>query len=279
MMELDSNGNDQLLIDGDFDYEEFQFSPSGVQIAAEINGYRGGDDQILVYDLQSGTSRQLTFDYPHFEPTWSPDGRKIAMSANKSAAQNIVVVAVDGTGEETWITDDEHASGFPDWSPTGDFIAYEAPNGPSETDIFMYSFIDSTISVVVDSPGNQKNARVSPNGRFIAYESDQTRTQEVFVADLLTGAKTSVSDGGGLRPAWGENGSTLYYALGGTLYVVDVSTSSDFRVLGQPRVVHQVGDLFFFDVSDNGRVGLASRQTGDVNHVEYILNWSSTLDK
>jgi len=279
MIEIDANGNEQLIIDGDFDYEEFQFSPSGDQIAAEINGYRGGDDQIVVYDLQSGTSRQITFDYPHFEPTWSPDGRRIAMSANSTSAQNIVVVAVDGTGEETWITDDELASGFPDWSPTGDFIAYEAPNGPSETDIFMYSFIDSTISVAVDAPGNQKNARVSPNGRFIAYESDQTRTQEVFVADLLTGARTSVSDGGGSRPAWGEDGSTLYYLLGGTLFVVDVSTTSDFRVLGQPSVVHEVGDLFFFDVSDRGRIGIAKRQTGDVNKAEFILNWSSTLEK
>jgi Tol biopolymer transport system component len=279
MMAIDASGNEQLIIDGDFDYEEFQFSPSGDQIAAEINGYRGGDDQIIVYDLSSGTSRQLTFDYPHYEPTWSPDGRKIAMSINKTAAKNIVLVAVDGIGEETWITNDNLASGYPDWSPTGDFIAYEAPNGPSETDIFMYSFIDSTISVAVDAPGNQKNARVSPNGRFIAYESDQTRTQEVFVADLLTGAKTAVSDGGGSRPAWGENGSMLYYSLGGTLFVVDVNTTSDFRALSQPRIVHEVGDLFYFDVSDQGRIAVARRQISDVNKAEFILNWSSTLDK
>ena len=279
MVSFDESGNPYKLLDEEWDYEEFQFSPSGDQVAVEINGYKGGDDQILIYDLIAGTSQQLTFGDAHFEPTWSPEGDRIAMVSQKKGGQDIGIKNIDGSDDITWITDNQTLQEGPDWSPTGEFIAYVSANSTSDSDILVYSIKDGTNSTVVDDPRNQTYPRVSPDGRFIAYESSQTRTTEVFVLNLETGSKTPVTQNGGFRPTWSKNGSKLYYALGSTLYEIDVSITDGFRVLGQPRMAFDAGSEFYFDVSDRGQIAAARKMTGESVTIEIIQNWSSTLEK
>ncbi len=278
MVEFEGDGSVTRLFEKNLDYEEFQISSSGDQLIAEVNGYENGRDQILLFDFKSGTSRQVTFDGLYFEPTFSPDGERIAMISNNGGAQNIAELKINGTGELNWLTSNSNVTGAPDWSPTGAFIAYDEASVDSETDIWIYSFSDSSQHLVVEDPGSQMFPRISHDGKFIAYQSDQTRATEVFVVDMETGAKTLITQDGGFRPVWGLNGESLYYSLGNTLMVVDVSITDGFRVLGKPRSAIEVGDEFYFDVSDQGRIVVARRQSRGSVVVEIVQNWSSTLE-
>ena len=87
---------------------------------------RGENTDIYVMD-SDGKHRQrvTTHDAEDIQPTWSPDGRKIAFVSNRNQGFiQIWVIDADGRNpirltDGVW---DEH----PDWSPDGQKIAYQA---------------------------------------------------------------------------------------------------------------------------------------------------------
>jgi len=277
MMTLNDDGEMTVLIESVLDYEEFQFSPSGRSIVAEINGYENGQDQILLFDLQEGILRQLTFTESYFEPTMSPDESRVAFASNANSAQNIAILRLDGVGEKEWITANSHVSGDPDWAPSGGMITFDQGSESNELDIWMYSLQDGESKALVEDPGNQMYPRFSHSSRYIAYQSNQTRTTQVWVFDMLTGAKTKVSQHGGFRPVWGPDDRVLYFSNGVELVSIDVSTSDGFAVRGQEKVVVEVGVRFFFDVSDQGRIAIAKQSGESALSMELIQNFPQTL--
>lgn len=59
-----------------------------------------------------------------YNPTWSPNGKKIAFACEKDDP-NICVANADGTDHQT-ITGDAGKEYDPDWSPTGEKIVYSS---------------------------------------------------------------------------------------------------------------------------------------------------------
>jgi DNA-binding winged helix-turn-helix (wHTH) protein len=62
------------------------------------------------------------------EPTWSPDGRYIAYSSDRSGKFDIWVQQVSG-GDPIQITKGPGHNWQPDWSPDGKYIAYRSEEG------------------------------------------------------------------------------------------------------------------------------------------------------
>jgi hypothetical protein len=62
-------------------------------------------------------------------PTWSPDGSRIAFTGLSAGVSNLFVVNVDGTGLRR-LTDGRAAALHPSWSPDGKSIAYVTDIGP-----------------------------------------------------------------------------------------------------------------------------------------------------
>jgi Tol biopolymer transport system component len=91
---------------------------------------------LWVMDADGSNRRRLTTSgkATDYNPTWSPDGRRIAFRTTRGASapgvdpSNIFVINADGSGERqlTPPTRDRRASGglFPAWSPRGDRIAF-----------------------------------------------------------------------------------------------------------------------------------------------------------
>ncbi len=278
MTELTGDGQIRTLIAEQMDFEEFQFSPSGDQIISEINGYQNGVDQLLLFELDSGNSRQISFGEQFFEPSLSPDGRELVFSSILNGSQNIGHMRIDGRCGVTWLTRSDINSGDPDWSPSGEFVVYDEASLESGFDIWKYSLGDSTAVRLVEESGGQMYPRVSPDSRFVVYQSDQTRQTQVFVHDMETGTRQIVTREGGYRPAWGPEGESIYYRLRNDLMVVDVSTDDGFTLDGQETLVTSVGSDFYFDVSDNGRIAIAKRSGESSVLVDIVLNWSSALE-
>src|SRR2546423_1534056 len=58
---------------------------------------RGGGLAIFVMDLQKKTIQRLTNTDNNFGPAWSPDGKKIVFSSDRSGRPQIYVINADGT--------------------------------------------------------------------------------------------------------------------------------------------------------------------------------------
>ena len=98
------------------------FSPDGTRIAFERDRVNPKDPAtptaatIYVMDANGTGEKPLTKTAQfEFHPAWSPDGSRIAFAAGNGAATQIVVVNVDGSGQQKPLTSSLHQNIYPNW--------------------------------------------------------------------------------------------------------------------------------------------------------------------
>ncbi len=207
-------------------------SPDGKRIAVErtINGKR----DIWIVDLALGTQTQLT-DGPSEDmlAVWSPDGRRVWFSSDRSGNFDIYSQAADGA------TPARLELALPEPQFTQAFV-------PDGRQLLVYDRFRDTVlfdparpgvtTPLLDSPDfDQRLAQISPDGRWIAYESDESGGRfEVFVRPFpnVKDARVQISASGGRYPLWGAPGSNeLYYVTPeGAMMAVSARPSAPFTV-------------------------------------------------
>lgn len=81
--------------------------------------------QIWIVSLQTGKPRQLFHGSAQdTRPAWSPDGKQIAFSSDRSGSVEIWGAAADGSSNPVPLTTGPGAKTSPVWSPDGKEIAY-----------------------------------------------------------------------------------------------------------------------------------------------------------
>ena len=119
------------------DYEEETPKPWVIDRKQFKTDYVGYLDRrrthVYVLDIQSKELLQVTDgDYDDSQAAWSPDGRLIAFTSNRTADPDgnyntdIWVVAANGEGDPVRVTENPGPDAEPAWSPDGTFIAHTA---------------------------------------------------------------------------------------------------------------------------------------------------------
>ena len=151
---------------------------------------------LYVFDLASKSLTQITSgDFDDEHPAWSPDGKLIAFSSNRSTPDpdrnydsNIWVVAADNTDKGahlTQITTNPGSDDSPDWSPDGKWITYVTQLDPK-----LLVYATSHIAVSPAAGGEAKvltlkldrvssEPHFSPDGKFIYFIADDDGTQNL----------------------------------------------------------------------------------------------------
>jgi eukaryotic-like serine/threonine-protein kinase len=298
---VNRNGLDQPLAAPARFYLFPHLSPDGRRVAVNIVEQ---ESQVWLYDLSRNTLTRLTFNGDtNLNPTWTPDGKRIAFSSTSEGPGNIFWQFADGSGGLERLTTSEF-NHFPhSWSPDGQMLAFIEVNPATGRDIWVLRMSAPSsgsgqgpspdsgqgrkAQPFLRTPFDETEPRFSPDGRWLTYISDESGRYEVYVQPFPgPGGKWQISTEGGIEPVWNPNGRELFYRSGDKMMAVEIATLPGFAA-GTPRMLFEGRyDLapvptVNYDVSPDGQRFLMLKPSESAvaapTQINIVLNWFEEL--
>ncbi|HTQ09782.1 MAG TPA: hypothetical protein VMI31_06895 [Fimbriimonadaceae bacterium] len=184
VMNADGSGNHRISNDplsvGD---GSPAWSPDGTKIAFASTTFTSDDQQAFgIYIMNSdGSGKVLLAQQPHLttydNPTWSPDGTKIAFDASDNVGNyQILVVNADGSNLTQLTAVAEQAS-QPRWSPLGSRIAYISSES-GDYQLYVMNADGSNRHRVTNDANADTLPSWSPTAQWIVFTSIINRVRE-----------------------------------------------------------------------------------------------------
>ena len=219
-----------------------RISPDGTRVALDV---RDEDNDIWVWDFARAMLTRLTFS-PQIDvfPTWTPDSKRIAFSADQASRGVLSWQAADGTGSVERLTDvpTDRGQAPGSFSPDGTSLVFREIVPKTGYDISVLALgTPRRTTPLLQTPFTEYNPEVSPDGRWLAYESNESGQFEVYVRPFpdVAAGRWQVSTGGGRQPLWARNGRELFYLslpTAGQIMAVPIQPGPTFS-FGNPQMV------------------------------------------
>lgn len=201
--------------------------PAG-QIAFQSE--RDGDFEIWVSNLDGSAATKLTDNTVlDADPTWSPDGTRIAFQRAGSctnACRAIWVMNADGSSATalTGFTSGVADSG-PTWSPDGSMIAFASTRSGGVKHIFSVHLSGGSATQLTSGANADWAPDWSPDGMRIVFASTRTGSSQLFTMAPDGSGQTKVVIAGPAapsaligEPSWSPDGSRIAFRGASDLY-------------------------------------------------------------
>ena len=237
MVWVSRNGTEQPFGAPSHAYTYPRISPDGRRIAVSIAEQ---ETQLWLYDLARDTLTKLSFGGSvNQQPTWTPDGKRIAFYSSREGPANIFWQLADGSGGLERLTTSEYIHNPNSFSPDGQLLAFSEVNPTTGYDISVLKLSDHKVQSFLRTASNELAASFSPDGHWLAYVSDESGRLEVYVQPYPgPGGKYQISIDGGNEPVWNRNGKELFFRSGDKMMAVDIALQPSFSV-GKPKMLFQ----------------------------------------
>jgi hypothetical protein len=252
-------------------FSQIRISPDGKRIAA-----RGFDNgwQIVVYDVDRGTSTKVTTSGSNRNPIWSNDGEWIYYASDAKGDLDVwrrradlgaaAELVYGGAGNQVPVG----------LTPAGDLVFVLLDPGGS-TIAKVNPAKPDAVTVLVDRPVDAPEASLTRDGRWLAYQAAAGGVWQVRVLDLTTGRQSTAATG--YNPIWSPDGSTLLYQRVDGLRLLSVSTAGGFTA-GVDTVVP--GSTLLpgtCDLASRTRVLVLQSSEADASRTTVVINWPTLL--
>ena len=266
----------------------FYLSPDGRTVA--MSRTVSGNTDVWLMDTERGGLRRLTTD-PAVEFTgagWSPDGTRFIFDSTRGGVLDLYERSVTGTGGETLLFASSEPKNSLDWTPDGRFVLYASQTANAQRDLWVLPlFGDKKPQMVVGTPFEEHQGRFSPDGRWIAYQSNEGGRTEIWVQPFPgPGAKSQISNGGGVEPQWRRDGRELFYtAPDNRLMAVPLTLGDDTVAAGQPVALFSAtlsplgGAVNQYLASPDGQRFLVDTMVEEASPITILQNWKGTAPR
>jgi len=221
---------DSQVTHSDFDEVQPTWSPDGRQVAF-VRAHQPGvklqpgdvfgefqDGDVWVLDLASGKESKLVDSA--FNPSYSPDGKRIAVDASWAAARRIWVVDSQGHNPQQITTDtsEEVAHVAPSWSPDGKKIVFQNLVR-TKFDVRVVNLESKQMNWITNDLFSNIRPVWSPSGKFIYFSSYRSGGINIWRAPVkkdgaINGPLQQVTTGAGqdVEVATAPDGKGLAFA-------------------------------------------------------------------
>jgi Tol biopolymer transport system component len=171
----------------------------------------GGELGLWKFETGAGLRSLAPSTLSEFNPVFSPDGRKIAFSSNRSGSLAIWLCDREGSNLVKLTEGAGRWQGGPQWSPDGRQIAFSAPDEKGTFAIYVMDSAGGRIRRVTPPDAGASTVSWSRDGNWLYYAANHTGRLELWRIASSGGESTQVTDSGGFMAFESWDGKTLYY--------------------------------------------------------------------
>jgi TolB protein len=182
--------------------------PGSTSLTGRLTGRIVFDNHDDVWTINAdGTNLTRLTESPgfDFDPSWSPDGARIAFRKERSGETEIWLMNADGTDQRRLT-----AGLSPTWSPDGSWIACAGPSGTSG--VLTLIRPDGTRLRQLPHTEGGEYPTWSPDGTRIAFNSNLTGDHVMYIAEADGSNVVDLSEvGEGWQVDWSPDGRRILF--------------------------------------------------------------------
>jgi Tol biopolymer transport system component len=204
--------------------------------------FRDNNGNVFATEPLTGSPAQrlTTESADEAQPTYSPDGRRIAFRSNRDGNYEIYVMNAEGTGQ-TRLTrySPNRFAAQPSWAPDGRHILYRA-NPAGNPELYSMNSDGTNVRRLTSSSADERYPAYSPGGDRIAFASTRDGDSEIFTMDPNGGSVRQLTRNSAFdsAPAWSPDGTRIVFRSqrdgNSELYVMAADGSGQTRMTNTP---------------------------------------------
>lgn len=217
-----------------------------------------------LYSLDGAGHLTRLTDHPagDWDPSWSPDGQRLAFTSHRDGQSDIWLMLADGS-ELRNLTQHRGWDYWPDWSPDGRQIVFVSERD-GDAELFIQAVDSPSARQLTQNTDQDRLPAWSPDGSTIAFASVREGVEGIYLIDADSGSEEALTRWPlrGTAPAWSPDGQQLAFvgweeSAQPGLYLFDLERQAASRIYDGPTWLGSLawtpgGDWLVFTAWEGG---------------------------